>query len=184
MNWFTSDHHFEHKNIIKFCDRPFKDLEEMHWELIERWNAVVSQDDTVYVLGDFIFGGTNALTKVCKRLYGRKILLKGNHDKHSTEAIKNNFAEVHDELIISIGGQSVKLCHYPYVPDDAEILHGKEYRFIDKRPKRETKWLIHGHVHKSWKVKDDMINVGVDVWDFKPVSDMELDSIIGNAPTC
>ena len=53
MIFFTSDHHFYHSNIIKYCQRPFHSVEEMNEEMIRRWNSVVGVDDTVYYLGDF-----------------------------------------------------------------------------------------------------------------------------------
>jgi len=55
--FFTSDTHFNHANIIKFCDRPFKDVELMNETLIANWNRVVGLDDTVFHLGDFCLGG-------------------------------------------------------------------------------------------------------------------------------
>ncbi len=51
--WFTSDTHFGHANIIRFCDRPFKDIQEMNERLIANWNAVVRPGDSVYHMGDF-----------------------------------------------------------------------------------------------------------------------------------
>lgn len=64
--YFTSDTHFYHSNIIGFCKRPFKNVEDMNETLIENWNRVVSQDDIVFHLGDFCLGGSHEWTKILK----------------------------------------------------------------------------------------------------------------------
>ena len=51
--WFIADPHFDHKNIIKYCERPFNTVEEMNQTLIERWNSVVKKDDKVFCIGGF-----------------------------------------------------------------------------------------------------------------------------------
>lgn len=78
--WFTSDHHFGHKNILEYEKeaRPFASVEEMNEELIVRWNSVVGSTDRVYHLGDFCFGRHNI--QIASRLNGKKILIMGNHD--------------------------------------------------------------------------------------------------------
>lgn len=78
--YVTSDLHFGHKNIIKFENRPYKDVEEMTEGLINNWNSVVTANDLVYILGDFSFMGKRKTEEVLKRLRGKKILIKGNHD--------------------------------------------------------------------------------------------------------
>ena len=78
--FFTSDHHFGHKNIIKFCNRPFESIDEMNEELISRWNAKVGPNDEVYHLGDFALCTTNEFTDIIGRLNGIIYLIGGNHD--------------------------------------------------------------------------------------------------------
>lgn len=78
--FFTSDTHFGHANIIKLCNRPFKDVEEMNEKLIENWNKVVSEDGTVFHLGDFAFGGSGLWNSVIPRLNGQIYLIIGNHE--------------------------------------------------------------------------------------------------------
>jgi len=142
--FFTSDTHFGHKNIVKYCERPFKNVEDMNQQLIERWNVVVKKEDTVFHLGDFVFRGR---TKDFKdKLNGNIILIKGNHDNSSQTVIR--------EMFIKHGGHEWHLLHNP-----AESLCTN---------------VICGHVHHLWKIKKikdrTIINVGVDVWDYKPVS--------------
>ena len=76
----TSDTHFNHKNIIKYCDRPFSDIYEMNETLIENWNEVVKDEDIIYHLGDYGFGSKEELQEIFNRLNGQKYLIMGNHD--------------------------------------------------------------------------------------------------------
>ncbi len=78
--FFTSDTHFNHANIIKFCNRPFKNVDEMNEALITNWNKVVSADDYVFHLGDFCLGGSAEWTKALDCLNGKIFLILGNHD--------------------------------------------------------------------------------------------------------
>ena len=78
--FFTSDTHFNHTNIIRFCSRPFKDVEHMNETLIANWNRVVGPDNIVFHLGDFCLGGSAEWTKILKRLNGKIYLIAGNHD--------------------------------------------------------------------------------------------------------
>lgn len=70
--FFSSDLHFGHKNIIKYCTRPFESVEEMNKKLIENWNSVVTNDDTVFFLGDAGFGSVTKICECVKRLNGKK----------------------------------------------------------------------------------------------------------------
>lgn len=79
--FFTSDTHFGHANIIRLCNRPFQNVEEMNEVLIENWNKVVSKDDTVFHLGDFAFGGSSVWNSIIPRLNGHINLIIGNHDR-------------------------------------------------------------------------------------------------------
>jgi calcineurin-like phosphoesterase family protein len=87
--------------------------------------------------------------------------------------------------MIEIAGQSVLLNHMPYREEIAEYQptnNGKPpiLKYMDFRPKDKDLWLLHGHVHEKWKIRDRMINVGVDVWDFFPVSIIEIEKILLN----
>lgn len=78
--FLIGDTHFMHKNIIKYCNRPFKDVEEMTESLIKNWNSVVDNNDIVYVVGDFALCGKQKIIEIGNRLNGRKRLILGNHD--------------------------------------------------------------------------------------------------------
>ena len=80
MIYFIADTHFNHANIIKYCNRPFKNTYEMNEYIIKKWNSVVKEADTVYHLGDVGFGSLQEVKSLVERLNGRKILLRGNHD--------------------------------------------------------------------------------------------------------
>jgi calcineurin-like phosphoesterase family protein len=78
--WFTSDHHFGHKNIIEFSKRPFASVDEMNVEMIKRWNEKVRQDDIVYHVGDFALMSPGKLRQLRSQLNGRICLITGNHE--------------------------------------------------------------------------------------------------------
>lgn len=184
--FFTSDLHADHRNIITYCNRPFSDVQDMRRGLIENWNNKVGPRDRVYILGDFVMGNKSA-QPLLKSLNGEKYLIKGNHDKGSTEKLLEiGFAWVGFELQYQLGPYLVNLSHYPYKSDPEEEKinqrsDGEVYvdKFASRRPKDNGNWLLHGHVHCAWKKKDRQINVGVDVWDYSPILQDELVALIG-----
>ena len=100
--FFTSDTHFGHRNIITFDETAFDSIEEYDKTLIERWNAVVGEEDIVYHLGDFAMGGDKErLRSYVERLHGRKRLILGNHD-HGSPAFYYDlgFERVYDHPVI------------------------------------------------------------------------------------
>lgn len=193
MIWFTSDPHFFHKNVIGHCNRPFQNLTEMHEALIKNWNDRVKDGEYVYVLGDFSFANPTLTKKVMDRLKGYKILIKGNHDWPAHKAILAGFDEVHENIFIDLvaqGGkkQRVYLSHFPYHRGFFEYIKWKivggywDTRYNHKRIMNEGEWLLHGHTHQKYKRKEKMIHVGVDAWDFRPVSHHEILKIIEETP--
>lgn len=176
MRYFTSDTHFGHKNVIPYCERPFKDVDEMTEGLIAGWNERVTPDDEVFVLGDFSFYGSTKTAAILARLNGTKHLIRGNHDDIKTEekAIRLGFASMRDSRIIRLGDMSFVLSHYPYEGDSTEI-----DRYIERRPQDTGLWLLHGHVHREWMVEGRQINVGVDVRHYKPISEEEVLILVG-----
>ena len=115
--WVTSDCHFGHGNIIKYCPstRPFVDANDMTVKMVTYWNELVSDDDTVYILGDVCFGDVNKAIETVSSLNGRKILIKGNHDgkflKH--KEFRDCFVSIHDYLEVEVNKTLVCLFHYP-----------------------------------------------------------------------
>lgn len=183
--FFTSDLHFGHKRVIEFCSRPWPDVFEMNEGLIERWNDTVGPDDDVWILGDLTFVGTQATARYMKCLNGRKHLLRGNHDwkRIGPKRLDLGFETIVDETTDiwldhpDDGWRThARMSHFPY-----QFSHPSDSRYEDLRPKDNGSWLLHGHVHRSWKVKGKMINVGVDVWDYRPVSERTIVDIIRQA---
>lgn len=177
MIWFVSDLHFGHEAIISFCNRPFMGKGDMQDALIWNWNNVVSDSDIVYVLGDFAFLNGQAVRGITHQLRGHKILILGNHDKFPKINSKDylGFADVHKELDITIDGKTITLSHYPFVGDNTP-----EDRFKERRPVDFGQWLLHGHVHDTWKIKREqrMINCGVDVHNYTPISEDYIKDVI------
>lgn len=112
MNYYISDTHFGHKNVIRFDNRPFSSVDEMDEEIIKRWNDTVKTDDVVYVLGDFSFYKEEKTLEILDRLNGKIVLIKGNHDKISPKIAKK-LSGRYDYLEIKDNGQKVILSHYP-----------------------------------------------------------------------
>ncbi len=164
--WFTSDTHFGHANVITYCNRPFSSAEEMDEDLIRRWNTVVCPGDRVYILGDFALCKRPRRLEILQRLFGVKVLVRGNHDGDAKDCSKD-FDLVCERMTLRLAKKlNVLLCHFPYTPTDE--------RHPDKMPKDQGSWLLHGHVHCAWKKNGRQINVGSDVWAFAPVSKDEI----------
>lgn len=143
MNYYISDLHLFHKNVTRagkdFDDRPFDNLEEMHLIVKDKWNAKVTNGDTVYILGDLAMRGTQEdLIAFVSMLKGHKVMVKGNHDDIKDLRYKQLFDEICDykEISDTLGGKNVKLvlCHYP-------ILMWKD--------QHRGSILLYGHVHNS-----------------------------------
>ena len=133
--WFTADSHIGHRNIIKYCQRPFSDVEDMNKTLISNWNKVVGINDYVFHLGDFSVGGAAEWTSLIDCLNGRIFLVLGNHDMNNVDqGFMRRFEDVSMQMLISIGKQRVYLNHYPF------LCYGGVYRGT---------WQLFGHVHTS-----------------------------------
>lgn len=115
MNYYISDTHFGHANIINFDRRPFKNTAEMEHELISRWNSVVTPADTTYILGDFCWSrDEDEWIRILKQLNGQKVLILGNHDIHQpTTRLRKMFADIRDRKEITDNGKHVIMCHEP-----------------------------------------------------------------------
>ena len=181
--YFTSDNHFFHKNIITSCHRPFKDEFEMNDVMVDNWNAVVKEDDVVFCLGDFAWGGFTKWKTIRDCLNGHIILIKGNHDMKNgpknPEQEKELFDYVTYQMQLRIEGRPVYLNHYPF------LCYGGVYR----EPQYQV-WALHGHIHlgpNSLEGKDvprmeylypTQYDVGVDNNDYEPISWTEFNEKI------
>lgn len=177
--WFTSDTHFGHERIIELCERPFDSVDEMNETILENFQ-VIGAKDIVFHLGDVAMGTLTDSLPLVARIPGHKILIPGNHDRvfvGNKPAYRDRFEPVYREVfqdIIRLGrfayADDITMSHFPFGGDSHE-----EDRFVDQRPFDNGEWLLHGHVHDKWKINKKQINVGVDVWDFRPV---ELDQVL------
>jgi calcineurin-like phosphoesterase family protein len=152
--WFTSDTHFGHDNIIRYCNRPFRSIEEMDRNIICRWNEVVKPDDTVYFLGDFCFGHPDKYTK---QLNGKIFYINGSHDKNMRGRILSNDIACLDNAINDEYGnpRKIVICHYAM--RSWPLSH-------------YASWHLFGHHHGKLEPYGLSFDVGVDCWGYYPVS--------------
>ena len=99
--FLIGDCHFGHRNIIKYCNRPFKDVVDMTEKLIKNWNSIVGKNDIVYVVGDFALCGKQKIIEIGNRLNGHKRLILGNHDGASIATYREaGFEFVYNHSIV------------------------------------------------------------------------------------
>jgi len=156
--WFSSDHHFYHTNIISYTNRPFKDVQEMNEELIKRHNDRVKPSDSVYFLGDFALWQQERITR---RLNGNKSLIRGNHDlRFKDKFLDWGFGWVKDVFELKVDSKlTIWLAHYAH----------------RTWPKRHFgAWHLFGHSHGKLPGEGLSTDVGVDCWNYAPVSLDEL----------
>jgi calcineurin-like phosphoesterase family protein len=160
--FFTSDTHFGHGGALGLYRRPFPSVAAMNAGLVERWNETVGANDEVWHLGDFAIRQRTALVaELLTRLQGRKRLLIGNNDPPGTTEL-DGWESVQPYAEIALDGVSAVLCHYPF----------RSWRGMNKG------WVnLHGHCHGRLKPQPRQFDVGVDVWEFRPVT---LQTILGH----
>ena len=167
MIYYISDTHFNHENIIKICNRPYNNVNEMNEDIIKRWNNKVKPEDEVYFLGDFSHKCSQQdAFEILKRLNGKKYFIKGNHDKISfVNSLRNSklVEWVKDYAEINDNNRMVVLFHYP-IEDWNGQYHGSYHIFGH----------IHNNTHNNYKIIDRRYNVGVEVIDYDPKSLDEL----------
>ena len=169
--WFTSDLHFWHKNICKYCDRPYESIEEMNEAIIANWNSVVKEDDVVFVLGDLGFCGIEKLRHLMSQLKGKIFLIQGNHDSDKVvdklyeEGLIKDYFKLLEVTIINdeeCPNQQLTLCHFP---------------MIDWYNKEKGAWMIHGHQHQlpeTPSCSPKHYDVGLDKNGMTPISFEQL----------
>lgn len=174
MKWFTSDTHYYHSAIIKYCKRPFDNVEKMNEYLIKKHNERVAPGDCVYHLGDFGFTDASHADYILRRLNGQKFLIFGNHDQilRNQKPLQNHFIwckDYHEESIGKDKSHRVVLCHYPIMS-----WHGIHRGTI----------MAHGHCHHNlqYPFNGRIIDVGVDGkgYDYGPISEFDIIKYVGH----
>lgn len=168
MNYYIADVHFGHENVIKFDNRPFKNVEEMDSVLIENWNARVKDEDNVYILGDFCYRAKEKPSWYLKRLNGKKHFIQGNHDKRllqDKEAVEQ-LESIEKMQFVKDGENTIVLCHFPIA----------EWNGFFRRA-----WHIYGHIHgkcdetfRYMKKLERALNAGCMLNEYQPVTFREL----------
>jgi len=153
--FFTSDTHFGHGGALGLYRRPFLSVTAMNEALVERWNETIGPDDEVWHLGDFaIRQPASVAARLLDRLHGRKHLLTGNNDPAITTELRG-WESIQPYAEITVDSVPLVLCHYPF----------RTWRGMGKGSVN-----LHGHCHGRLKGQPRQFDVGVDVWDFRPVT--------------
>lgn len=175
--FFTSDPHYGHENILKYCHRPFNSIEEHDEELIRLWNETVPEDGIVFILGDIGFCSETYLKTILNRLNGKIYWIIGNHDwRRITPGIMNRFECITQQMVITVDNKLVYLNHFPFLcyPDS------------DRHPVYQ----FFGHVHSGplsgssdisrlVHLNKRQYDVGVDNNEYKPISFQDIMKKIG-----
>jgi calcineurin-like phosphoesterase family protein len=153
--FFTSDTHFGDPRVLRIDKRPFATIPEHDAALVERWNAEVRSDDEVWHLGDFaLHVRPERVLELLAALHGRKHLITGNNDGPDTLSAPG-WASVQSYAELTVDGASLVLCHYAF----------RTWKNIGRG------WIdLHGHSHGKLKRQTRQYDVGVDVWDYRPVT--------------
>ncbi|WP_298260877.1 metallophosphoesterase [uncultured Litoreibacter sp.] len=158
--WYTADTHFGHENIMRFCNRPFVSASQMDAAMLENMWKVVGPEDQLWILGDFAFGSrakdSAYVAQIFNQLPGaERHLVVGNHDHKPTLELPWDSVSQFAELRDGPQNQLNTLCHYP---------------MITWNHARRGALQLFGHVHNNWRGSRNSVNVGVDVWDFMPIT--------------
>ncbi|HZH09176.1 MAG TPA: metallophosphoesterase family protein [Microvirga sp.] len=158
--FFTSDTHFGDPRVLRIDKRPFGTVAEHDEALIANWNETVSPDDEVWHLGDFaLHVPPERIHELLSQLHGRKHLITGNNDGPATLAAEG-WASVQAYAELNVGGRAVVMCHYAF----------RTWKNMGRG------WIdLHGHSHARLKPQTRQYDVGVDAWDYRPVT---LDTIL------
>lgn len=164
--FFTSDTHLGHANVIKHANRPFIGLDDMHAAIIDNWNKTVTPADTVYHLGDVVWKDS-LMEEIVSKLHGTKYLLWGNHD--------SNRVRNHRIWDGSYADLELKLPDEPLI-----VLHHYAKRVWNRS--HYGALMLYGHSHGSLPGDSQSLDVGVDCWDFTPVSLAQIKARLATLP--
>lgn len=155
-NWYTSDLHLGHANVIRFCERPFASVGDMDAHYLKMLESNVTKHDDLWILGDIALGPRREIERTLRRLFervpGRKHFVLGNHD--SRWITRLGWHSVHQIAEIRDGAHKLVLCHFP---------------MRDWHRRHSGALHLFGHVHDTHFGYRDAVNVGVDVWNHQPV---------------
>ncbi len=193
-DFYTADTHFGHVNISGYCGRPYQSVDHMNADLLARINSVVRPGDWLNLLGDAALGQIHDSLALISRINCHVRLLPGNHDRcHPMNAHAADWRQVYldagfAEILLTttgtrIGNHDVVLSHFPPRGDS----HDDDRHLGWRPPADEPRPVIHGHVHRGWKVSGSQesgpwINVGVDAWNGYPVSEDTLAALLDAGP--
>lgn len=161
-----SDTHFNHENIIKYCERPFSSVHEMNEVLISNWNRVVQPEDLVVHVGDFILGAASGIDDILPRLNGEIILVRGNHDTNQKVAI---YETHYSDKITVVDSLYFKVIRDGWAPHS--FLFGHDPLDLLDRPSTPA-IKVHGHIHNDgpfYDAPNRAFNVSADMTNFEPV---------------
>jgi calcineurin-like phosphoesterase family protein len=200
MRYFTADTHFGHTNIIRYCHRPYQSVATMNDDLVARAAETLAVGDELWHLGDVALGSLDTTLAFLAEIQPDVTLVAGNHDRchPSNGATSEHYIGVYREtcrlaeLVLTntrlrlANGVEVQVSHFPYLYD-RPVRHDQQGRPIPDRsapwrPEEDGSWLLCGHVHHDWRQRDRMINVGVDAWQGRPVSEDVLCELIDSGP--
>jgi len=161
--YVISDNHFNHWNINKYCNRKFKNLGEMNNTMIRRWNNTIREEDLVINLGDIVFtqGKSRNIFKIIKHLNGRKILVKGNHDRKSYSwYLTHGFDFICEKFYWYYNSKKILFIHDSHKAELHDL--------------RKCDYIIHGHTHQKGKMvrrrkNCTLINVSVEQIHYTPL---------------
>jgi len=161
--FFTSDEHYGHRNVIRFCRRPYEDVDEMDEDFISKFNETVPKDGLTFHGGDFCLWSktSEVYRKYVSRLNGNHVFLMGSHDRWL------NNKTSHEIIEIIIDKQPIVICHYAM-----RVWHRSHY----------NSWLLYGHSHGNLPPEGKSWDIGVDTNGYRPLSFDELRDIMNHRP--
>lgn len=176
----TSDFHFDHDDIIKYCHRPFSNTEDMNDLLIENYNSKATDKTYGIIAGDIIFGGTkhNIIKEFMGRLKGKKLCVIGNHDHALYPLLKWSTKDIK----ALTGLEDVVQAHdFRYKFKDGEIKEFMVYHYPQVTWNKKRYGSIHcfGHVHNGIvKPIPGSLDIGVDANNYYPLSPEDIRTIM------
>jgi len=168
--FFTSDTHFGHKNIFKFCPdtRRGKDIEEHDELLIQGWNNTVGPKDAVYHHGDFCMGNATYTKKILDRLNGRIYFIYGNHDNvfRNNAKLRERFEWIGEYKEIYLPAPS-EFQEYPKDPKQTYVVKEQKvcmfhFPIYEWNRMHHGSFHLYGHVHGSVQIEGRAMDVGID----------------------